>query len=102
MSETCSKCGMPKDLCVCDDIARDEQKITVRIDTRSFGKEMTVVDGLSDEVDLNELSSTLKTKLACGGTAKNGEIQLQGDHTHRIKDVLVNEGFSREQIEVQN
>lgn len=102
MSETCSKCGMPKDLCVCDDIARDEQKITVRIDTRSFGKEMTVVDGLSDEVDLNELSSTLKTKLACGGTAKNGEIQLQGDHTHRIQDVLEDEGFSREQIEVQN
>jgi translation initiation factor 1 len=102
MSETCSKCGMPKDLCVCDDIARDEQKITVKIDTRSFGKEMTVIEGLSDDVDLSELSSTLKSKLACGGTAKNGQIQLQGDHTHRIQDVLVDEGFSRDQIEVQN
>ncbi|PSH01408.1 MAG: stress response translation initiation inhibitor YciH [Nanohaloarchaea archaeon SW_10_44_10] len=102
MSENCSKCGMPEDLCVCDDIARDEQKITVKIDTRSFGKEMTVIEGLSDEVDLDELSSTLKTKLACGGTAKNGQIQLQGDHTHRITDVLEEEGFSRNQIEVQN
>lgn len=102
MSETCSKCGMPKDLCVCDDIARDEQKITVKIDTRSFGKEMTVIEGLSDDVDLDELSSTLKSNLACGGTAKNGQIQLQGDHTRRITDVLVDEGFSREQIEVQN
>ncbi|MFQ3274913.1 MAG: translation initiation factor 1 [Candidatus Nanohaloarchaea archaeon] len=93
---------MPKDLCVCDDIARDEQKITVKIDTRSFGKEMTVIEGLSDDVDLSELSSTLKSKLACGGTAKNGQIQLQGDHTHRIKDVLAEEGFDKSQIEVQN
>lgn len=102
MSETCPKCGMPKDLCVCDDIARDEEKITVRIDTRSFGKEMTVIEGLSDDADLDELASTLKTKLACGGTAKNGEIQLQGDHTHRIKDVLVKEGFDESQIDIQN
>ena len=102
MSETCSKCGMPKDLCVCDDLARDEQKITVKIDTRSFGKEMTVVEGLSEDVDLDELSSTLKSKLACGGTAKNGQIQLQGDHRRRIKDVLEKEGFSRDQIDVKN
>lgn len=93
---------MPQDLCVCDDIARDEQTITVKIDTRSFGKEMTVVEGLSEDVDLDELSSTLKSKLACGGTAKNGQIQLQGDHTRRIKEVLGAEGFSEEQIEVQN
>ena len=100
MSETCPKCGMPQDLCVCDDIARDEEKIKVRIDTRSFGKEMTVIEGLSDDADIDELASTLKTKLACGGTAKNGEIQLQGDHTRRIKEVLADEGFDESQIEV--
>lgn len=93
---------MPQDLCVCDDIARDEEKIKVRIDTRSFGKEMTVIEGLSDEADIDELASTLKTKLACGGTAKNGEIQLQGDHTRRIKEVLADEGFDESQIDIQN
>lgn len=87
---------------MCDDIARDEEKITVRIDTRSFGKEMTVIEGLSDEADIDELASTLKTKLACGGTAKNGEIQLQGDHTRRIKEVLADEGFDESQIDIQN
>ena len=102
MSETCPKCGMPQDLCVCDDIARDEEKIKVRIDTRSFGKEMTVIEGLSDEADIDELASTLKSKLACGGTAKNGEIQLQGDHTRRIKEVLADEGFDESQIDIQN
>lgn len=93
---------MPQDLCVCDDIARDEEKIKVRIDTRSFGKEMTVIEGLSDEADIDELASTLKSKLACGGTAKNGEIQLQGDHTRRIKEVLADEGFDESQIDIQN
>lgn len=102
MSETCPKCGMPQDLCVCDDIARDEEKIKVRIDTRSFGKEMTVIEGLSDEADIDELASTLKSKLACGGTSKNGEIQLQGDHTRRIKEVLADEGFDESQIDIQN
>lgn len=100
MAETCPKCGMPEDLCVCDSIAKGEQKIEVKLDTRSFGKEMTVVEGLGDEVDLEELASTLKSKLACGGTAKNGQIQLQGDHTRRIKDVLVEEGFDESQIEI--
>ncbi len=102
MAETCPKCGMPEDLCVCDSIAKGEQKITVSIDSRTFNKEMTVIEGLEEaEVDLGELASTLKSKLACGGTAKNGHIELQGDHTHRIKDVLVEEGFSEDQIEIQ-
>lgn len=100
MADTCPKCGMPEDLCVCDSIAKGEQKIEVKIDTRSFGKEMTVVEGLGDDVDLDDLASTLKTKLACGGTAKNGQIQLQGDHTRRIKEVLKEEGFDESQIEV--
>jgi len=98
----CHKCGMPEDLCVCDDIARDEQKITVKIDTRTFNKEMTVIEGLSEDVDIGSLSSTLKSKLACGGTAKNGKIQLQGNHLRRIEEVLVKEGFDRNQIDIKN
>ncbi|MFB6174889.1 MAG: translation initiation factor [Candidatus Nanohalobium sp.] len=98
---TCPKCGMPEDLCVCDSIAREDQKITVKIDTRSYNKEMTVVEGLEDSVDLDDLASTLKSKLACGGTAKDGHIELQGDHTRRIVDILVDEGFERSNIEVE-
>ncbi len=98
---TCPKCGMPEDLCVCDSIAREDQKITVKIDSRSYNKEMTVVEGLEDSVDLQDLASTLKSKLACGGTAKNGQIQLQGDHTRRIVDILEDEGFDRSNIEVE-
>ncbi|MFB6203225.1 MAG: stress response translation initiation inhibitor YciH [Candidatus Nanohaloarchaea archaeon] len=101
MAETCPKCGMPEDLCVCDSITREEQKITVKIDSRSYSKEMTVIQGLDDDQDLGDLASTLKSKLACGGTAKNGQIELQGDHTRRIKDVLEEEGFDPSNIEVK-
>jgi translation initiation factor 1 len=97
---TCPDCGMSEELCVCDDIAKSDKTIEVYVDSRSYNKEMTIVDGLGDDVDRQELASTLKTKLACGGTAKDGHIELQGNHTYRIKDVLVDEGFDRGSIDV--
>ncbi|MBC5793172.1 MAG: stress response translation initiation inhibitor YciH [Nanohaloarchaea archaeon] len=93
--------NLPDDFDPMDQLARSEQTITVKIDTRSFGKEMTVVEGFGDDVDISELASTLKSKLACGGTAKNGQIQLQGDHLRRIEEVLEGEGFDRENIDVK-
>ena len=98
---TCPDCGMEEELCVCDSIAKGDQQIEVKIDSRSYNKEMTVIEGLQDSVDKSELASTLKTKLACGGTSKEGQIQLQGDHTYRIEDVLVEEGFDKSNIDVQ-
>ncbi|MCJ7429281.1 MAG: translation initiation factor [Candidatus Nanohaloarchaeota archaeon QJJ-5] len=103
MTETCPKCGLPKDICVCKSIAREGQKIEVSLSERSFGKKMTVIKGLDDkEVDISDLETKLKSKLACGGTAKDGVIELQGDHTRRIEDVLVDLGFEEESIEVQS
>lgn len=84
-----------------DQLARSEQTITVRIDTRTFNKEMTIVEGLGDDIDMDELSTTLKSKLACGGTVKEGHIELQGNHTHRIKDILVGEGFDEANIDIR-
>ncbi len=103
MTDNCPKCGLPKDICVCKTIAREEQKIEVRISTRRFGKEVTVVDGLDDQdLDIRDLESKLKSKLACGGTSKDGTIELQGNHMRRIKDVLVSLGFEEDLIEVKN
>ncbi len=103
MTETCPKCGLPDDICVCKTIAREEQKIEIRTSTRRFGKIVTVVDGLDDQdVDIEDLESKLKSKMACGGTSKNGTIELQGDHMRRIKGVLVELGFDEDLIEVKN
>ena len=38
MSDICPKCGLPKELCVCDIIAKETQKITVKIEKKKFGK----------------------------------------------------------------
>lgn len=101
MTDTCPKCGLPTELCVCKDIAREEQHIEVTVSERRWGKMMTVVTGFDDdEVDIGDLETKLKKKLACGGTHKDGQIELQGDHRHRIKDVLVDLGFDADMIEV--
>lgn len=101
MTDTCPKCGLPEDLCVCQDMARGEQHITVSLSERRFGKQMTVVKGFDDDVDISDLETKLKKKLACGGTHKDGKIELQGDHTRRIKDVLEDLGFDRQAIDIK-
>lgn len=92
---------LPDDLDPMDQLAKAEQNIEVFLDSRSYNKKMTIVEGFEEEVDLDELSSKLKSRLACGGTVKDGHIELQGDHLHRIEDVLVDEGFNRDSIEVK-
>ncbi|MDY6774304.1 MAG: stress response translation initiation inhibitor YciH [Candidatus Nanohaloarchaea archaeon] len=101
MTETCPNCGLPQDLCVCKDIAREEQQIEVSVSERRFGKEVTILEGFDDEeVDIDDLETKLKKKLACGGTIKDGRIELQGDHRRRIEDVLEELGFEKDAIEV--
>jgi translation initiation factor 1 len=101
MAETCPKCGLPLDLCVCETIAREQQKIEVKMEKRKFGKKYTIIRGIKKDVDLNDIAKKLKTKFACGGTAKSGQIELQGDHRKRIKPVLVELGFPEETIEIR-
>lgn len=102
MSEICPKCGLPKDLCVCETIAKEAQTITVSTDRRKFGKVYTIINGLKEtEIDIKDLSKKLKSKFACGGTVKDGSIELQGDHRKDMKSVLVKLGFAPESIEVK-
>jgi len=94
MSEICPKCGLPKELCVCEEIAREQQKIDITVDKRRYGKVMTIIDGLdSDELDLEALLTKLKKKCASGGTIKEGKIELQGDHREKVKETLEEMGF---------
>ena len=101
MSEICPKCGLPKELCVCGAIAKESQTIKVRLVKRRFGKVYTLVEGISDRnVDAKALAKTLKNKLACGGTYKDGVIELQGDHRSKVKEHLVKTGFLPQSIQV--
>ena len=99
MSEICPKCGLPKEICVCEEIAREQQNITIAVDKRRYGKTMTVVDGLNPhDLDMNALVSNLKSICACGGTIKDGKIELQGDHRTKVRQALEKLGFI---VEVQ-
>jgi len=101
MAEICPKCGLPSDLCVCETIAREQQKIEVKVEKRKFGKKYTIINGIKKEANIKDITKKLKAKFACGGTSKSSQIELQGDHRNRIKPVLVELGFPEETIEIK-
>lgn len=95
MSKICDTCGLPDELCVCEEIARESQEIRITIDKRRYGKVMTIVDGINPaDVDLDKLTKELKAKCACGGTLKEGRVELQGEHRKRVVEVLKDMGFN--------
>lgn len=101
MTDICALCGLPKDLCVCEDIAKETQKITVKTVKRRYGKIMTVIEGFDQKnINLKELTKKLKSMMACGGTLKNGKIELQGSHKTKVKEALLKCGFSEDSVEV--
>ncbi len=96
--ELSSVCGaLPPELC--EQLTREQQVIKIRLEKRRYGRLVTIIEGLDErEVDLKKLASELKSRLATGGTYKNGRIELQGDHRHRVKEILVEMGFPEENI----
>ena len=88
---------MPEELCMCEQIAKEQQKIRILTDTRRYGKIVTVVEGIdATDIDMDDLAKKLKTRCAAGGTAKDGRIELQGEHKRKVKEVLEELGFSVE------
>ena len=100
MGEICQTCGLPKDLCVCDLLDKEETKrIKVYTTKAKFNKYVTVVEGF-DRKQIKETLKELKRKLACGGSIKGDVVVLQGDHKRRVPEILADFGFKKEVIEV--
>lgn len=74
----------------------ERQKLIVGIDRRNRGgKQVTLVSGFKGSADdLKELGRTLKTKLGVGGSAKDGEITIQGDFRDRVTAILKEMGYN--------
>ena len=90
--------GLPTEAGVFDEIAKGEQKITVSTVARRYGKIITLVSGFDRNFDIKRTAKHLKEQLACGGTVKDGIIELQGNHKKHVKPILMKLGFPEESI----
>jgi translation initiation factor 1 len=73
-----------------------KQKLKVSLDTKQRkGKEVTLISGfVGKKEDLEALGKTLKTFCGIGGSAKDGEIILQGDCREKVKSKLTEMGYA--------
>jgi translation initiation factor 1 len=82
------------------EIEKGETSIVITKDVRKFRKPVTVVSGLQDSQNAKDVTRQLKVSIGTGGTFKDGQIILQGDHRETTKDLLIKMGFKAESIEV--
>ena len=78
-----------------DTLPKNQQKLRLNMERAGRGgKTVTLVKGFvgSDE-DINSLCKLLKQKCGVGGSVKDGEIIIQGDHRQRLIEILKKEGF---------
>ncbi len=92
----CARCKADVRLCQCPplDTPPAKQSLKIRLDKRKRGKLITVVSGFNcSEKQIIETLSSLKSQCGAGGTIEGGDIELQGDHTQRIIDLLIERGY---------
>lgn len=78
-------------------LPKNQQRLRVRIEKNGRGgKTVTIVAGfVGSEADLKELGKWLKGRLGVGGSAKDGEVMVQGDFKQRVIDLLKAEGYTQ-------
>jgi translation initiation factor 1 len=98
LGRTCPECRHALAACICkaraapagDGLAR-----VARLTKGRGGKTVTVVKGLAlDSAALAALGKQLRTACGCGGTVKDGVIEVQGDHCDMVIEVLKTQGHS--------
>jgi translation initiation factor 1 len=93
----CPDCSQPVDACTCKQTLIPEGDGIARVRRESKGrggKTVTTISGVPLAVDaLQELASALKKRCGCGGSLKDGVIEIQGDHVELLIAELIKRGF---------
>lgn len=95
----CEKCEKLEADCNCPPepepfTPAEKQTAKLSKQKRKKGKVVTVIAGLLDEGEaLQELLTKLKTACGAGGTIKDGNLEIQGEHFDRVRDELTKMGY---------
>lgn len=82
-----------KELGLEDVLAMESSVLRITLDSRRYGKNMTIVEGFDPAVDVKAVTKDLKDHLGTGGTMKDGRIELQGDHRKAARAHLESKGY---------
>jgi translation initiation factor 1 len=94
----CERCGKLESECECPPLVKPsippgKQTARVVVEKRKRGKVVTVVQRLAAGEYLDELLTALKTACGAGGTVREGEVEIQGDHLQRVEQLLRDRGY---------
>lgn len=71
------------------------QVLSIEVDRKRKGKVATIIYGFGPDADdeLQAVASELKRRLATGGSARDGEILVQGDRAAQVRELLAGMGY---------